>query len=56
MIIVACKCGWEGDQELLVEVKGCDGKYCPHCGKWFARWPARAIVMEDMRDATGEFK
>ncbi len=39
-IKVGCKCGWEGDQKnLLPGPKDQDGKYCPSCGRLFAKYP-----------------
>ena len=39
-IIVACRCGWEGDQRDLVSYKHQDEKYCPACAQAFKKWPS----------------
>ncbi len=34
-LIVACRCGWQGDDRQLISVKDAPSRYCPSCGRLF---------------------
>lgn len=38
-IIVACQCGWQGDQRDVISIKHSATRYCPVCGRLFRQWP-----------------
>jgi hypothetical protein len=38
-ILVACRCGWQGEQRQLLSFKLSDAKYCPACARLFKTWP-----------------
>jgi hypothetical protein len=48
-ILVACRCGWQGEQRQLLSFKLSDAKYCPACARLFKTWP----VPNGMRETGG---
>lgn len=38
--IIACRCGWQGEDQQLITVKNQMDRYCPDCARVFApMWP-----------------
>ena len=52
-ITVGCKCGWEGDQDLLLHgPKDQDSRYCPNCARLFAKYPRPAeVIVRELRSS-----
>jgi hypothetical protein len=42
-MVVACRCGWQGEDTQLISWKTVATKYCPACGRAFKPLPSPPI-------------